>query len=87
MNRPLSLAAALALTTLLAACSKVTAENYNKIELGQSYEQVQELIGKPTSCDDVLGARNCVWGKAGSARVNVTFAGNKVVLFSAQNLR
>lgn len=87
MRRTLALATIAAITTLLAACSKVTAENYNKIELGQSYEQVQELIGKPTSCDDVLGARNCVWGKAGSARVNVTFVGNKVVLFSAQNLR
>ena len=78
---------ALALVALLAACSKVTAENYNKIRVGQSFEEVQGLIGKPTSCDDVMTAKNCTWGKEGAARVNVTFAGNKVVLFGSQNLR
>lgn len=75
------------LLALLAGCSKVTAENYNKIRVGQSFEEVQGLIGKPTSCDDVMTAKNCTWGKEGGARVNVTFAGNKVVLFGSQNLR
>lgn len=78
---------ALALIAALSACSQVTAENYNKIRVGQSFEEVQGLIGKPTSCDDVMTAKNCTWGKEGGARVNVTFAGNKVVLFGSQNLR
>ena len=77
----------LALSVLLAACSKVTAENYNKIRAGQSFEEVQTLLGKPDRCDDVLTAKNCTWGKEGGARVNVSFVGNKAVLFSGQNLR
>jgi hypothetical protein len=77
----------LALIALLAACSKVTVENYNKIRAGQSFEDVQALIGKPSSCSDVMTARNCTWGKEGGARVNATFVGNEVVLFGAQNLR
>ncbi|MDX5446185.1 MAG: hypothetical protein LPJ87_09035 [Zoogloeaceae bacterium] len=78
---------AVALITLLAACSKLTAENYNKIKLGQTFEEVQGFIGKPDQCDDVMTARVCTWGKEGGARANVSFVGNKVVLFSAQNLR
>lgn len=87
MRSPLRTAVLVALSLLLAACSKLTAENYSRIKLGQSFEEVQALIGKPTRCDDVMTARNCTWGKEGGARVNVTFAGNAVVLFSAQNLR
>lgn len=79
--------AIITLGLLLAACSKLNAENYGKIKLGQSFEEVQALIGKPSRCDDAMGARNCTWGKEGGARVNVTFAGNKVILFGAQNLR
>jgi hypothetical protein len=79
--------AAVALIGLLAACSKLTAENYNKIKIGQTFEEVQGFIGKPDQCDDVMTAKVCTWGKEGGARANISFVGNKVVLFSAQNLR
>lgn len=78
---------ALAALALLTACSKLTAENYNKVKLGQTFEEVQALIGKPDQCDDVMTAKNCTWGKKGGAQANISFVGNKVVLFSAQNLR
>lgn len=73
--------------TALAGCSKLTAENYNKIKLGQSFDEVQALIGKPDQCSDVMTARNCTWGKAGGPQASVSFVGDKVVLFTAQNLR
>ena len=34
---------------LLAACDKFTAENFTKIEPGQTEEEVKKLIGPPTS--------------------------------------
>lgn len=87
MKPIIRIALPLALLALLTACSKLTAENYNKIKLGLTFEEVQGLIGKPDQCDDVLTAKNCSWGKKGSAQANISFVGNKVVLFSAQNLR
>lgn len=65
--------------------SKLTLDNYNKISMGMSYDEVTTLIGKPEKCDDVLGMRSCNWGDD-KASVSVSFAGDKVLLFSAQNL-
>ena len=61
----------------LAACSKVTVENYDKLRTGQSYGEVQQLLGKPSEC---------VW-RNGKASVNVSFVGGQVILFTAQGLR
>ncbi|MBA4742968.1 MAG: hypothetical protein H2060_09710 [Azoarcus sp.] len=75
-----------ALLLALAACSKVTVENYDKLRAGQSYDEVQQLLGKPSECDDLLSARSCVW-RSGKASVNVSFVGGQVILFTAQGLR
>lgn len=77
---------ALALLALLAACSKLTLENYNKLQAGMSYDEVTQLIGPPEKCDDVLGLRSCTWGDE-KHFVSVTFAADKALVFSAQNLR
>lgn len=77
---------AMGLLLTLLGCSKLTLENYNKIEPGMSYEEVVKLIGQPEKCDDVMGIKNCVWGDEKHS-VNVTFAGNKVLLFSSSNLK
>jgi len=71
---------------LLVACSKVTAENYAKIKAGMSYNEVSGILGNPTSCDDALGFKSCNWGDANS-HVTVRFAGDAVILHSAENLR
>ena len=73
------------LLTLL-GCSKLTLENYNKIEPGMSFEEVTQLIGEPAKCDDVMGMRSCSWGDE-KRSVNVTFAADQVLLFSSNNLR
>lgn len=77
---------AMGLLLTLLGCSKLTLENYNKIEPGMSYEEVAKLIGQPEKCDDVMGIKSCVWGDE-KRSVNVTFAGNKVLLFSSSNLK
>jgi len=73
------------LLLMLAGCSKLTLEHYNKIAVGMPYDDVTALIGAPASCDDVLGLRHCSWGDE-KRSVNVTFAGGKVMLFSSSNL-
>lgn len=75
-----------ALLLLVLGCSPLTQENYNKITVGMSYDQVTALIGKPDTCDDVMGVRNCVWGDE-KRSVQVGFVADKVLFFSANNLK
>lgn len=74
------------LVLFLLGCSKLTMENYNKITMGMNYDEVTNLIGKPEKCDDVMGVRNCRWS-SGDRVVNVSFAGDKVLFFSSENLQ
>ncbi len=43
--------AAVAAILLLAGCSKATAENYEKIEVGMSKDKVHEILGKPSKVE------------------------------------
>ncbi len=76
----------LCLLLALSACNKLTLANYNKITPGMTYEEVDQLIGSPTQCDDVMGLRNCTWGD-NSRFANITFAGGKVMVFASSNLK
>ncbi|WP_416243200.1 hypothetical protein ACLSSQ_15730 [Azospira sp. APE16] len=75
-----------ALTLALAACSKVTLENYGKLKMGQKYEEVTAIIGEPSHCDETLGVRSCAWGSEQQG-ITVNFFGGQVVLLSARNLK
>jgi len=74
------------LLLVMLGCSKVTLENYNKISVGMSYEEVTQLIGPPDECDDVMGVRNCLWGDE-KRSINISFVGDKVLLFASNNLQ
>ncbi|HKY03116.1 MAG TPA: hypothetical protein VJM53_11245 [Burkholderiales bacterium] len=76
----------LALVVALAACSKVNVENYGKIKVGMSYEEVRAILGDPTRCDDVAGFRGCQWGDEKS-NITVQMVGDNVVMRSAKNLK
>ena len=71
---------------LLAACSKITAENYAKLKAGMEYKEVTGILGGPDRCDDITGFKSCTWGDAKS-HVTVRFAGDKVILYSAENIK
>jgi hypothetical protein len=68
---------------LIAACSKVTQENFAKVEEGMSEEQVIALLGKPSESNSVnlLGVSGTVsrW-QAGDALITVRFVNGKVAL-------
>jgi hypothetical protein len=83
---PLPLLATLALALLVAACSKLTAENYAKIKVGMAYAEVTGILGDPASCNDIAGFKMCRWGDDKSS-VTVRFVGDKVVLHSAENIK
>ena len=69
----------------IAGCSKLTMENYNKLKAGMTYNEVVNTIGSPDKCSDMLGMRNCVWGDE-KRSATVTFAGDRVLFFSANNI-
>ena len=76
----------LGLMLTLLGCSKLTLENYDKIAVGMSYDEVTRLIGPPDQCDDVMGVRSCRWGDD-KRSVHVNFVAGQVLLFSSSNLK
>jgi hypothetical protein len=71
---------------LLAACSKVNLENYNRLKTGQSYDEVVAVIGAPTRCDEMLGVRQCVWGDE-QRNIKIGFVAGKALTMAANNLK
>lgn len=86
MKSSLLLLATLTLGLLVAACSKLSAENYAKIKVGMAYAEVTAIIGNPASCSDIAGFKACRWGDDKS-NVTVRFVGDQVVLHSAENIK
>lgn len=82
-TRLLSLAG---LALLLAACDRLTLENYDKIKTGMSYAEVTAIIGAPKNCSEMVGIRSCTWGDE-QHHVSVNFVADRVVLSTAENLR
>jgi hypothetical protein len=76
---------ALSLLLLLAACSKLSVENYDKLKVGMPYAEVTQLLGAPAQCDDVLGVKHCRWGDE-KRHIDVNFIGGQALLFSAENI-
>ncbi|MFM2446675.1 MAG: hypothetical protein RI936_1122 [Pseudomonadota bacterium] len=85
--RALARLLALALAVLLAAaCSKLTAANYARLETGMSQAQVAALLGPPAACEGFVGITHCTWGDKKSG-VNASFINDGLFLHDAHNLR
>jgi hypothetical protein len=67
------------------SCNNLSVENYDKLAVGMSYDEVISLLGKPTECDGAIGIKNCIWGNK-TKNIKVSFAGNKVLVFSSSGL-
>ena len=74
---------ALLVALAIAACSKVTQENFAKIQEGMSEQEVISLLGEPTESNsvNVLGVSGTAsrW-QSGDAVINVRFVNGKVAL-------
>jgi outer membrane protein assembly factor BamE (lipoprotein component of BamABCDE complex) len=76
----------LALCLLTVACENLSQENYNKIKVGMSLQEVEKLLGSSPTCDSAVGMKNCTWGTA-DKHVKVQFVADKVALHSAKGLK
>ena len=47
---------------------------------------MKSILGEPARCDDLVGFKSCRWGDE-SRNITVRFAGDQVVLYSAENVR
>lgn len=75
-----------ALCFMAVACGNLTQQNYDKIKVGMSYQEVEKLLGSNPTCDSALGVKSCTWGTA-EKHIKVQFVADKVTLYSAKGLK
>ena len=70
---------------LTAGCSKITRDNYSRIQVGMEYSEVVAIIGEPTSCSSIINATHCTWGNA-KRSIDISLVADKVVFLSSRGL-
>lgn len=75
--------AALCLT--LTACDRITAQNYDKLEVGMPYDEVVSVLGEPTECSAVVNTKSCRWGK-GDKYIDAKVVGDSVIFLTAKGV-
>jgi hypothetical protein len=70
----------------LTACSNLTQENYDKIKMGMSFQEVEKLLGPAAACDSAMGMKSCTWGDK-DKYVKIQFMADKVVIHAAKGLK
>lgn len=72
---------------LLAACgSKISQKHYEQLTSGMARAEVETLLGKPATCNNVLTMTHCEW-RDDPAVITATFLGDKLVAFTGEGLR
>lgn len=85
MNKNYPAAFAVLASLLLAACSPISNENYNKLESGMSKDDVIAILGKPDSCEAALAFETCRWGDD-DKNIEVRFAADNLLAKTAEGL-
>jgi hypothetical protein len=76
----------LVLAAMLLGCSKLTVDNYKKIQVGIGYSEVVRILGNPDSCSEALFVKSCIWGNE-QKNITVNFVNDKAVLSSSRNIK
>jgi hypothetical protein len=76
----------LVLIGLLFGCSKLTQENYDRLQAGMSYGDVADILGPPDDCVQTLGVKSCTWGDE-HKNIKATFMGDAAIVFSATGIK
>ena len=71
----------------LSACSKLSKENYDSLEMGMSQEEVESIIGSADNCGKTMGTMACTWGDEDSSFIKIIFMGDKAVTFNYSGLK
>ena len=78
-----------AVVMLLTACfkpdSKVTRENYDKLELGMTCQAAEEILGAPGATGTEFGLRYFTWVDGGR-HIHAKFIANRAIYFSSVGL-
>lgn len=65
----------------LLACSKISQENFNKVQVGMTYDEVTSILGKPTDSQSLtilkMAATSATWRDSGKT-ISIQFLDNKV---------
>ena len=69
------------IVAILSACTQVTEENFNKVQVGMTMNQVTIILGPPTSTESVnflgLSGTTAIW-KTQNAEITILFFNDKV---------
>ncbi|GEK09251.1 MULTISPECIES: DUF3862 domain-containing protein [Pseudoalteromonas] len=69
----------------LTGCSKVTVENYNKLEVGMDKTELEQILGSADNCEEKTLHTNCIWG-SDDKHIKVTLLSDKVTLYSKKGI-
>jgi hypothetical protein len=70
----------------IVGCDKVNKENYDKIKIGMSYEEVLGILGKPDTCQDpVWKTKTCIWGSS-DKQIKIKFVVDTVAWRSSKGI-
>ncbi|ACZ13280.1 hypothetical protein [Sulfurospirillum deleyianum] len=69
----------------ITGCSKISKENYDKIDVGMTYPQVIDLLGQANHCDSLIGMSDCTWGDE-KRYIKIKFVADKVMLMHSKGL-
>jgi len=74
---------------LMAACSpepdRVTKENYDRLKLGMSFEEVSDILGEPATAATRFGLKEHTWVE-NDRHIHAKFIGDSALYYSSKNL-
>lgn len=74
------------LVVMLFGCSKLTKENYSKINIGSEYLDVVKTLGTPDNCSEGVFLNSCTWGDD-KKHIKLNFVKNRVIYKSSHNIK
>ncbi|MDF3125492.1 outer membrane protein assembly factor BamE [Rheinheimera sp. 1928-s] len=76
----------LAALLFVGACSKLTQDNYDQVKAGMTYQEVTDILGTATHCDEAVGTKSCRWGDD-EKNIKITFLADRATVFSNQGIQ
>ncbi|MDO6692515.1 DUF3862 domain-containing protein [Aliiglaciecola sp. 3_MG-2023] len=74
------------ISILLVGCSKVTLENYDRVEMGMVKSDVEMILGKADNCEEVIGTYSCIWGNEEEKYIKVSFIMDRAAIITKKGL-
>ena len=71
--------------TLLSGCNRVTEENYERLAIGMSLNEVESIIGKAGKCNEQYADQNCLWGNK-KKYIRAMFTSGRLVSYYSEGL-